>query len=52
MQLEAIQKFKSFVIVDDLIATGGTAKCVLDLLESIGKTIVGLHVVIELTSRR
>ena len=50
MQLEAIQKFKSFVIVDDLIATGGTAKCVLDLLESIGKTIVGLHVVIELTS--
>ena len=50
MQLEAIQKFKRFVIVDDLIATGGTAKCVLDLLESIGKTIVGLHVVIELTS--
>ena len=32
MQLEAIQKYKSFVIVDDLIATGGTAKCVLDLL--------------------
>ena len=50
MQLEAIKKYKSFVIVDDLIATGGTAKCVLDLLESEGKIIVGLNVVIELTS--
>ncbi len=50
IQLEAIQKYKSFVIVDDLIATGGTAKCVLDLLESEKKIIVGLNVVIELTA--
>ena len=38
------------LIIDDLIATGGTAKCVLDLLESEEKIIVGLNVVIELTS--
>ena len=50
IQLEAIQKYKSFVIVDDLIATGGTAKCVFDLLKSERKIIVGLNVVIELTS--
>ena len=50
IQLEAIQKYKSFVIVDDLIATGGTAKCVFDLLESEKKIIVGLNVVIELTA--
>ena len=50
IQLESIEKYKSFVIVDDLIATGGTAKCVLDLLKSEKKSIIGLNVVIELTS--
>ena len=49
IQLESIEKFKSFVIVDDLIATGGTAKCVLDILKSENKTVLGLNVVIELT---
>ena len=49
IQLESIEKFKSFVIVDDLIATGGTAKCVLDILKSENKTILGLNVVIELS---
>ena len=33
IQESAIEKFKKFVIVDDLLATGGTAKCVYDMLK-------------------
>ena len=42
IQKKALSKFKSFSIVDDLIATGGTAKSVSDLLKQEGKTISGL----------
>ena len=49
IQKEAIQKFNTFVIVDDLLATGGTVECVSNLLKSQGKEILGLNVVIELT---
>lgn len=49
LQLSSIHKFKSFVIVDDLLATGGTAKCIKDLLETQKKSILSLHVVIELS---
>ena len=49
LQLSSIHKFKSFVIVDDLLATGGTAKCIKDLLETQKKKILSLHVVIELS---
>ena len=50
LQLSSISNFQKFVIVDDLLATGGTAKCVFDLLSSKNKTILGLHVVIELSA--
>ena len=40
--------FQSFVLVDDLLATGGTAKCVCDLLKSINKQINGVFVIVEL----
>ena len=50
LQLSAISNFQKFVIVDDLLATGGTAKCIFDLLNSKNKTILGLHVVIELSA--
>ena len=49
LQLLSISKFKSFAIVDDLLATGGTAKCIVDLLETQKKNILGVHVVIELS---
>ena len=49
LQLESISNFKSFVIVDDLLATGGTAKCIIDLLKTQNKQIIGLNVVIELS---
>ena len=49
IQKSAILPFKKFVIVDDLLATGGTAKCVADMLKSNGKEILALSVIIELT---
>ena len=45
----AISPFKKFVIVDDLLATGGTAKCVIDMLNLKQKEILALSVVVELT---
>ncbi len=49
IQKSAIQNFDSFVIVDDLLATGGTVKCVSEILAEAGKAIKGLSVVIELS---
>ena len=47
---KTIKNLKKFVIIDDLLATGGTAKCVADLLFSEQKEILSLIVVIELLS--
>ena len=49
VQKKALQKYKSFAIVDDLLATGGTVNCVSKLLESNMKEVAGLLVVVELT---
>ena len=38
----------SFAIIDDLIATGGTAECVSKILDANHKIITGLLVVVEL----
>ena len=48
IQRDAIKSYKSFAIVDDLLATGGTVKCVSEMLHDSGKKISGLSVVIEL----
>ena len=48
IQKNAIESFNSFVIVDDLLATGGTVKCVAEILNESGKKINGLSVVAEL----
>ena len=48
IQNNALKKFNSFVIVDDLLATGGTVNCVSSLLKDQGKDILGLITVIEL----
>jgi adenine phosphoribosyltransferase len=37
------------LIVDDLLATGGTAKATVDLVEQLGGTVVGLAFAVELT---
>ncbi|KGG15585.1 MULTISPECIES: adenine phosphoribosyltransferase [unclassified Prochlorococcus] len=48
IQKKSIENYKNFVIVDDLIATGGTARCLAEILAEDGKNITGLSVCIEL----
>ena len=48
IQSNAIKKFNSFVIIDDLLATGGTVNCVAKLIQDQRKEIIGLITVIEL----
>ena len=48
IQEKALQKYNSYAIVDDLLATGGTVNCVSKLLEINQKEVVGLLVVVEL----
>jgi len=43
-------KGKKIVIMDDLLATGGTMKCAKDLIESQGALVCGCAVVVELSS--
>lgn len=46
---DAVQPGQRVLMVDDLLATGGTMKACCDLIEKLGGTIVGLTVLIELT---
>ena len=48
IQKKVLQKYNSFAIVDDLLATGGTAECVSNLLKENNKDVSGLLVVVEL----
>ena len=48
IQKSSLGKYGSYVIIDDLLATGGTVKCVADLLVKNGKEVKGLLTVIEL----
>jgi len=48
VQTNALKKFNSFVIIDDLLATGGTVNCVSRLLKDQKKEILGLLTVVEL----
>ena len=49
IQKDALRKFNSFAIVDDLLATGGTVNCVSDLIKNNGKRVSGLLIVVELS---
>ena len=48
MHKDAVGEGHRVLIVDDLLATGGTAKAVVDLVESVGGTVAGLLFVVEL----
>ena len=48
IQKKALQRYKSYAIVDDLLATGGTVNCVSKILKRNNKEIEGLLVVVEL----
>ena len=49
MHKDAIQPGQHVLIVDDLLATGGTAKATIDLVESLGGEVVGVTFLIDLT---
>jgi adenine phosphoribosyltransferase len=46
---DAIPKGSRVLIVDDLLATGGTAKATTQLVEGLGGTVAGVGFVVELT---
>jgi adenine phosphoribosyltransferase len=46
---DAVEKGEKVLLIDDLIATGGTAKAALDLLEEIGANVVGIAFLVELS---
>ncbi len=48
IQKDLIQKYNSFAIIDDLIATGGTVGCLKDILYELDKKISGVLSIIEL----
>ncbi len=48
MHKDAVGEGHKVLIVDDLLATGGTAKAVVDLVEKMGGEIVGLSFLCEL----
>lgn len=47
---DAIEPGQRVLIVDDLIATGGTAKAVAEVVEKMGGVVVGLAFMVELTA--
>jgi adenine phosphoribosyltransferase len=49
MHKDAVGEGHSVLIIDDLLATGGTARAVVDLVEGVGGKIAALLFVVELT---
>ena len=48
MHKDAVGEGHNVLIVDDLLATGGTARAVVDLVEGVGGNVAGLLFVVEL----
>jgi len=46
---DAIEKGQNILLIDDLLATGGTAKANIELIEKLGGNVVGLGFLIELS---
>lgn len=49
MHVDALAPGQKVLIVDDLLATGGSARAAIELAERLGAEVVGLAFVIELT---
>lgn len=49
MHKDALKPGDKVVIIDDLLATGGTLKATIELIESVGAKVVGCAFVVELT---
>ncbi|MGN0288726.1 MAG: adenine phosphoribosyltransferase [Lachnospiraceae bacterium] len=52
MHKDAIRPGQKVLLVDDLIATGGTTKAMIELVEALGGIVVGILVLIELAGLR
>lgn len=50
MHQDAIEKGKKVLVVDDLLATGGTAKAACRLVEKVGGKVVGALFLLELSA--
>ncbi len=50
IQKKLIKPYETFVIIDDLLATGGTVNCVRQIIHNEKKSVIGLSVLIELQS--
>jgi adenine phosphoribosyltransferase len=48
IHVDAIEKGQKVLVIDDLLATGGTAKATCNLVEKLGGEVVGVAFVIEL----
>ena len=48
MHTDAISKGENIVIIDDLLATGGTCKAMVELIEEMGANVVAIVFLIEL----
>ena len=48
IQKESLEKFNSYVIIDDLLATGGAIECVANLIRKSGEEVVDSVTVVEL----
>lgn len=49
MHKDAVKPKERVIIIDDVLATGGTAKATADLVEELGGDIIGLGFLIDLT---
>jgi len=49
MHRDAVRPGQSVLIVDDLLATGGTAAAAARMVENVGGTVAGIGFVVELT---
>jgi len=50
MHSDAIEKGQKVLVVDDLLATGGTARAAVDLVRQLGGDVAGVAVLIELVA--
>jgi adenine phosphoribosyltransferase len=52
MQKDAISKGERILVVDDLLATGGTVRAAVEMVEEIGGDIIGIVFIINMSSLR